>query len=127
MSRLTVVGSKAIGIVGNVNLDLSQFDTDDYRKQTLKLQKSKFEDATIEVGLKGVIKEQSTIDVSSDRGDNIRQSSVSISGADLHLSTNDSNLDMEESDDEEKLQAVYEQLQAVQKENNIHQHDFKIK
>ena len=130
MSRLTVVGSKAVGIVGNVNLDLSLFDTGEHRKQVLALQKCKFEGATIEVGLRGEYKEMSTIDVSSDRGnggaEQTRQSLVSISGNDLHLSTNDSNIE-QESDDEEKLQAVYEQLQAVQKENSILEHDFKIK
>lgn len=105
VSRLTVVGSKAVGVIGNVNFDLSKFDLEDYNTQTLILEKSKFDGASITVGLKGVPKSTSTINVSTEPERLSHRASIIDVSGDLHLSTMSANdsIANEESDDDEKL------------------------
>lgn len=105
ISRLTVVGSKAVGVIGNVNFDLSKFDVEEYSIQTLILEKSKFDGASITVGLKGVPKSTSTIDVSTEPERLSHRASIADVSGDLHLSTMSANdsIANEESDDDEKL------------------------
>ena len=56
MSILTVASSKEIGILGKCELDLTKYGTDEFNMLKLPLTDCKYENAFIEVGLKGVIK-----------------------------------------------------------------------
>eukprot|EP00352_Strombidinopsis_acuminata_P007570 CAMPEP_0176370870 /NCGR_PEP_ID=MMETSP0126-20121128/24304_1 /TAXON_ID=141414 ORGANISM="Strombidinopsis acuminatum, Strain SPMC142" /NCGR_SAMPLE_ID=MMETSP0126 /ASSEMBLY_ACC=CAM_ASM_000229 /LENGTH=138 /DNA_ID=CAMNT_0017730107 /DNA_START=110 /DNA_END=526 /DNA_ORIENTATION=+ len=53
VSMLSVVGDKATGIIGQAELNLCQYGLEDFNVVTLPLSKCKYEDAWIEVGLKG--------------------------------------------------------------------------
>lgn len=50
-SKLSVVGSKAVGVIGTANLDLSKYGEQSHKKHKLELDKCKFEGAYIEVTL----------------------------------------------------------------------------
>ena len=54
LSKLTVASDKAHGILGTADLDLSQFNDGDYRMHQIPLENCQYENAFIEVGLKGV-------------------------------------------------------------------------
>ena len=56
MSILTVASSKEIGILGKCELDLTKYGSDEFNMLKLPLTDCKYENAFIEVGLKGVIK-----------------------------------------------------------------------
>lgn len=56
MSVLTVASSKEIGILGKCDLDLTNYGSDEFNMLKLPLIDCKYENAFIEVGLKGVIK-----------------------------------------------------------------------
>ena len=51
-----VASDKAHGILGKCDLDLSQYGTSDYQVHTLPLNESSYENAFIEVRLKGAEK-----------------------------------------------------------------------
>ena len=55
MSKLFVASTKARGLLGKADLDLSQFGTTDYLKHKLPLNDCNYEGAFIEVHLKGSI------------------------------------------------------------------------
>lgn len=50
-SKLSVVGSKKIGVIGTANLDLSKYGEQSAKKYQLDLEKCKYEGAYIEVTL----------------------------------------------------------------------------
>jgi len=50
-SKLSVVGSKAIGVIGTANLDLSKYGEQNAKKHQLPLEKCKHEGSYIEVTL----------------------------------------------------------------------------
>lgn len=56
MSQLVVASDKAHGILGKADLDLSQFGTTDFQVHQLPLRECEYENAFIEVRLKGAEK-----------------------------------------------------------------------
>ena len=82
MSLLTVASDKARGILGKADLDLSQFNYDDYRILRLEVRECQYEGAWVEVGLKAVPT------TGSSRNNNLLNSSYRSSASQVSMRTN---------------------------------------
>jgi len=51
---LTIASSKEVGIIGKAELDLSSYGHDSFNELKLPLKECKYENAFIQIGLKGV-------------------------------------------------------------------------
>lgn len=81
-SQITVASDKSRGILGKAQLDLAQFQYDDFKRQRLMLTDCQFEDAWVEVSLKASVSSRNStrnLDTSTANDSVLNESAVDTS------------------------------------------------
>lgn len=115
---MSIVGSKAVGVIGIAALDLAQYGEKSAKKFKLDLEKCKYEGAYIEVTLQRDMPKEETKE--EDGEGNPNETSAEVQARQ----------ELEEEEKQEDMQSLYaisEELKAIGKEKVKNEYEHKIK